>query len=83
MGVRPAAEGVRPLTPGKSYRYRCFYSRWTSKIFDFSFVARPWELRKAESVDEEWLSDKGRFSYDGLKRQRLMVPMVRAGETFE
>jgi NADH dehydrogenase/NADH:ubiquinone oxidoreductase subunit G len=28
-------------------------------------------------INEEWISDKVRFSYDGLKRQRLSVPMVR------
>jgi NADH-quinone oxidoreductase subunit G len=73
----------------------------------YEYRARPWELRKTESVDvldavgcnirvdarppevmrivprlhedinEEWLSDKARFSYDGLKRRRLDVPMVR------
>lgn len=30
-----------------------------------------------EEVNEEWLSDKSRFSYDGLKRQRLVSPMVK------
>lgn len=30
-----------------------------------------------EEVNEEWLSDKGRFSYDGLKTQRLTVPLYR------
>jgi len=33
--------------------------------------------RLNEEVNEEWLSDKGRFAYDGLKRQRLGVPLVR------
>ncbi|CAL8104507.1 unnamed protein product [Calicophoron daubneyi] len=33
--------------------------------------------RLNEDVNEEWLSDKGRFSYDGLHRQRLAIPMVR------
>jgi len=33
--------------------------------------------RLNEDVNEEWLADKGRFSYDGLKRQRLTQPMVR------
>ena len=32
-----------------------------------------------EDVNEEWISDKSRFSYDGLKRQRLTAPMVRGG----
>ncbi|MEI8394620.1 MAG: NADH-quinone oxidoreductase subunit NuoG [Rhodospirillaceae bacterium] len=73
----------------------------------YAFTARPWELRKTESVDvmdavgsnirvdsrgaevmrilprlnedvnEEWISDKTRFAYDGLKRQRLDRPYVR------
>jgi NADH-quinone oxidoreductase subunit G len=73
----------------------------------YEYRARPWELRKTESIDvldavgcnirvdarppevmrvvprlhedinEEWLSDKARFSYDGLKKRRLDVPMVR------
>ncbi|XP_075159270.1 NADH-ubiquinone oxidoreductase 75 kDa subunit, mitochondrial-like [Haematobia irritans] len=73
----------------------------------YSFVARPWEIRKINSIDvldavgsnivvstrtnevlrilpreneevnEEWLADKSRFACDGLKRQRLVAPMVR------
>jgi NADH-quinone oxidoreductase subunit G len=83
----------------------CPVGALTSKPYAFS--ARPWELRKAESVDvmdavgsnvridyrgrevmralprlnedvnEEWLSDKGRFAVDGLKRRRLDQPFVR------
>ncbi|KAF5841979.1 NADH:ubiquinone oxidoreductase 76 kDa subunit [Dunaliella salina] len=33
--------------------------------------------RLNEEVNEEWLSDKARFQYDGLKRQRLNTPMVK------
>ena len=33
--------------------------------------------RLNEDVNEEWISDKARFSYDGLKRRRLDVPMVK------
>ncbi|KAI5072255.1 hypothetical protein GOP47_0012361 [Adiantum capillus-veneris] len=33
--------------------------------------------RLSEEVNEEWLSDKARFCYDGLKRQRLSEPMIR------
>jgi len=36
--------------------------------------------RLNEHVNEEWISDKSRFSYDGLKRQRLSTPMVRTPE---
>ncbi|HMM10287.1 MAG TPA: NADH-quinone oxidoreductase subunit NuoG [Paracoccus solventivorans] len=73
----------------------------------YSFTARPWELRKTESIDvmdalgsairidtkgrevmrilprnnddvnEEWISDKTRFVWDGLRRQRLDKPYIR------
>uniref|UniRef100_A0A665VM21 NADH-ubiquinone oxidoreductase 75 kDa subunit, mitochondrial n=1 Tax=Echeneis naucrates TaxID=173247 RepID=A0A665VM21_ECHNA len=33
--------------------------------------------RLNEDVNEEWISDKTRFAYDGLKRQRLIQPMVK------
>jgi len=33
--------------------------------------------RLNEEVNEEWISDKARFQYDALKRQRLNVPMVK------
>ena len=33
--------------------------------------------RLNEEVNEEWISDKARFQYDGLKRQRLNVPLVK------
>jgi len=33
--------------------------------------------RLNESINEEWISDKTRFAYDGLKTQRLTQPMVR------
>lgn len=34
--------------------------------------------RLNEEINEEWLDDRARFSYDGLKRQRLVTPMLRA-----
>lgn len=37
--------------------------------------------RVNEEVNEEWLADKSRYSYDGLKRQRLDSPMIRNLET--
>ena len=33
--------------------------------------------RLNEDINEEWISDKARFSYDGLKHQRLLSPMKR------
>ena len=83
----------------------CPVGALTSK--PYAFTARPWEVRKVESVDvldalgsnivvstrtgevlrilprlnedvnEEWLSDKSRFACDGLKRQRLVAPMLK------
>jgi NADH-quinone oxidoreductase subunit G len=83
----------------------CPVGALTSKPYAFS--ARPWELKKTESIDvmdalgsnirvdtkgrevmrilprnhdgvnEEWISDKTRFVWDGLRRQRLDVPYIR------
>lgn len=33
--------------------------------------------RVNDEVNEEWISDKSRHAFDGLKKQRLTVPMVR------
>lgn len=38
--------------------------------------------RLNDDVNEEWISDKTRFAYDGLKRQRLTIPLVRQGTRF-
>ncbi len=76
----------------------------------YEFKARPWELRKTETIDvmdavgsnirvdsrgnevlrvlprlneeinEEWIGDKTRFAYDGLKVQRLDRPYIRDGK---
>lgn len=89
----------------------CPVGALTSK--PYSFTARPWEIRKIDSIDvmdalgsnivvsmrtnevlrilprvndeinEEWLSDKSRFAYDGLKRQRLVSPMLNTNNGFE
>ncbi len=85
----------------------CPVGALTSK--PYAFTARPWELRKTETIDvmdalgsntrvdtkgrevmrivprnhddvnEEWLSDKSRYIWDGLRRQRLDRPYVREG----
>ena len=87
----------------------CPVGALTSK--PYAFTARPWELRKTETIDvmdavgsniradsrgnevmrilprlheginEEWISDKTRFSYDGLKQNRLDRPYVRDAVT--
>lgn len=36
-----------------------------------------------EKVNMEWISDKSRYSYDGLKRQRLSFPLKKNVENFE
>lgn len=33
--------------------------------------------RVNEEVNEEWISDKSRHAFDGLKKQRLTIPMSR------
>ncbi|MEM7044758.1 MAG: NADH-quinone oxidoreductase subunit NuoG [Pseudomonadota bacterium] len=33
--------------------------------------------RLNEEINEEWISDKSRFSFDGLRKRRLDVPMVK------
>jgi NADH dehydrogenase/NADH:ubiquinone oxidoreductase subunit G len=38
--------------------------------------------RLNEDINEEWISDKTRYSYDGLKRQRLDTPLIRHGDDF-
>ena len=83
----------------------CPVGALTSK--PYAFNARPWELRKTESIDvmdavgsnirvdargrevlrilprlhedvnEEWIADKSRFVWDGLRRQRLDRPYIR------
>lgn len=32
-----------------------------------------------DEINEEWISDKARFAFDGLKYQRLDVPMIKKG----
>ncbi|KAI0442815.1 hypothetical protein F4803DRAFT_517471 [Xylaria telfairii] len=89
----------------------CPVGALTSK--PYAFRARPWELKKTESIDvldglgsairvdsrglevlriqprlnddvnEEWINDKTRFACDGLKTQRLTMPLVRRNNKFE
>ncbi|CAI2175832.1 3402_t:CDS:2 [Funneliformis geosporum] len=35
-----------------------------------------------DQVNEEWISDKTRFAFDGLKRQRLTTPLIRQDDKF-
>jgi len=38
--------------------------------------------RTNDDVNEEWISDKTRYAYDGLKFQRLTTPLVKEGDRF-
>jgi NADH dehydrogenase/NADH:ubiquinone oxidoreductase subunit G len=38
--------------------------------------------RLNEEVNEEWIADKSRYSYDGLQKQRLDTPMIRVNGQF-
>jgi len=40
------------------------------------------EPKRNPMVNEEWLSDKSRFSYDGLVSQRLDTPMIKENGAF-
>ena len=38
---------------------------------------------ECDHINEEWLSDAGRFSYDGLNRHRIETPYIRKGKKLE
>jgi NADH dehydrogenase (ubiquinone) Fe-S protein 1 len=38
--------------------------------------------RTNDEVNEEWISDKTRYAYDGLRFQRLTVPLIKQGDRF-
>jgi NADH dehydrogenase (ubiquinone) Fe-S protein 1 len=38
--------------------------------------------RTNDDVNEEWISDKTRYAYDGLKFQRLTTPLLKQGDRF-
>lgn len=38
--------------------------------------------RTNDDVNEEWISDKTRYAYDGLKYQRLTTPLIKRGDRF-
>ena len=106
-----------------SYISKIFNSELSANIIDlcpvgaltskpFAFMARPWELKKIESIDildglgsniviniksnkiirilpktnkvinKEWISNKTRFSYNGLIHQRLLNPMLKKNGKF-
>ncbi|KAJ2913531.1 hypothetical protein MD484_g6880, partial [Candolleomyces efflorescens] len=35
-----------------------------------------------DNVNEEWINDKTRYAYDGLKFQRLTTPLIKQGDRF-
>lgn len=38
--------------------------------------------RTNDDVNEEWINDKTRYAYDGLKFQRLTQPLIKRGDRF-
>ena len=38
--------------------------------------------RTNDDVNEEWISDKSRYAYDGLRFQRLTTPLIKEGDRF-
>lgn len=56
----------------------CSYS-CSNSITCCGCVSRPY-ITFVQDVNEEWISDKTRFCYDGLKRQRLNDPMIRGSD---
>jgi NADH dehydrogenase (ubiquinone) Fe-S protein 1 len=41
------------------------------------------EPRLNDDINEEWINDKTRYAYDGLKTQRLNTPLIRRGDRFQ
>lgn len=39
--------------------------------------------RNNEEVNEEWISDKSRHAFDGLKKQRLHIPLLKEGDQYK
>lgn len=39
--------------------------------------------RSNDDINEDWISDKARFSYDGLKAQRLDKPFIKESNSFK
>ena len=38
--------------------------------------------RTNDDVNEEWISDKTRYAYDGLRFQRLTTPLIKKDDRF-
>ncbi|KAG5643423.1 NADH dehydrogenase (ubiquinone) 78K chain precursor, 5-prime end [Asterophora parasitica] len=38
--------------------------------------------RTNDDVNEEWINDKTRYAYDGLRTQRLTTPLIKQGDRF-
>ena len=77
---KPYAFNARPWELSKTEIDRRAWTRWARNI---RVDARGREVMRVlprinEDVNEEWISDKTRFAIDGLKRQRLDRPYVRA-----
>ena len=47
-----------------------------------------WEVKRVlprinEEINEEWISDKTRYSCDGLKKQRIDTPLVKENNIYK
>ncbi|KAI9428631.1 Ndufs1, NADH-ubiquinone oxidoreductase 75kD subunit (775) [Lactarius indigo] len=59
----------------------CPVGALTSKPYAFHALMRI-QPRTNDDVNEEWISDKTRYAYDGLRFQRLTTPLVKQGDRF-
>ena len=75
---RPASFKVRPWDLNVIESIDVFEATCANIVFDTRFneliKVKP---RLNEEVNEEWISDKARFAIDGLKYQRLDLPLLR------
>ena len=59
--------------------FNMFQIKSSNNTINYLFLGEVLRIlpRINEDINEEWLSDKSRFACDGLKRQRLTVPMMK------
>jgi len=53
------------------------------RIDEFAGEVKRIVPRTNEAINQEWISDKARFSYDGLSNQRLDKPFIRKNNNLE
>ncbi|CAL7948114.1 unnamed protein product [Xylocopa violacea] len=71
----------------KTIMTRCIHCtrciRFASEVAGIDDLGTTGRGNDMQEINEEWLSDKARFSYDGLKRQRLITPMMKINGKLE